>query len=318
MSEPLKTQNFVRYGWVTFDSEEHCKNAKEELEKTKFEGYNLQPVKSQTQRKPIRITPPLPDDITDRDLELCRKLVHEVLDPEKKIDFATSALEGACKFLKKQQQLDLYLLYLRRVHALCLYCGEEYDDERMLASKCGPQHLRSAKQLSRDDSDNNLNYMGSKNFEEKYVNAAQTRLRKGPKLVTPPDEDQILKDMKQHYAQSKTVEVAAQKFKCKLCDKMFKGPEFVHKHIFNKHEDALNEKFNKVRYDELMKENYLSDPNKIINQPNTSYYERRDYRRTDYRRREGGRDWERDDRKQKEYVDYDDPQRNVQNPESGR
>jgi hypothetical protein len=46
---------------------------------------------------------------------------------------------------------------------------------------------------------------------------------------------------------------------------MFKGPEFVHKHIFNKHEDALNEKFNKVRFDELMKENYLADPNKIIN-----------------------------------------------------
>jgi hypothetical protein len=55
------------------------------------------------------------------------------------------------------------------VHAYCLYCGEEYDDERMLASKCGPQHIRSAKVLSRDDLENNLNFTGSKNFEEKYV-----------------------------------------------------------------------------------------------------------------------------------------------------
>jgi hypothetical protein len=103
---------------------------------------------------------------------------------------------------------------------------------------------------------------------------------------------------------------------------MFKGPEFVHKHIFNKHEDALNEKFNKVRFDELMKENYMSDPNKIINQPESSSYygggrsggyrDRRggggDYYRN---RREGGGDrhWERDERKQREYIDYDDPSR---------
>lgn len=29
MSEPLKTYNFVRYAWVSFDSEENCKKAKE-------------------------------------------------------------------------------------------------------------------------------------------------------------------------------------------------------------------------------------------------------------------------------------------------
>lgn len=108
------------------------------------------------------------------------------------------------------------------------------------------------------------------------------------------------------------MEIAASKYKCKLCDKLFKGPEFVHKHIFNKHEDSLNEKFNKVRYDELMKENYLSDPNKIINQPGSgSYYDsgRRDYRRNDYYKSRGH--WDRDDRRpQKEYVDYDDPSRN--------
>ena len=129
--------------------------------------------------------------------------------------------------------------------------------------------------------------------------------------------------MKQHYAQSKTVEMQTNKYKCKLCDKMFKGPEFVHKHIFNKHEDALNEKFNKVRFDELMKENYLSDPHKIINQPEYgSYY---GGGRGGYRDRRGGGDyyrnrreghWERDDRRHKEYVDYDDPARNVQNPEN--
>lgn len=32
MSEPLKTQNFVRYAWVSFESEDACRKAKELLE----------------------------------------------------------------------------------------------------------------------------------------------------------------------------------------------------------------------------------------------------------------------------------------------
>lgn len=40
--------------------------------------------------------------------------------------------------LTSQQMLDILLIYLRRVHAYCLYCGEEYEDERMLSTKCGP------------------------------------------------------------------------------------------------------------------------------------------------------------------------------------
>ena len=97
MSEPLKTQNFTRYGWVCYDSDENCRKGKEILEKTTIGDFTLQPVKSQTQRKPIRITPPLPDDNIERDLELCQNLVADVLDPEKKIDFAVDALLAACK-----------------------------------------------------------------------------------------------------------------------------------------------------------------------------------------------------------------------------
>lgn len=33
-----------------------------------------------------------------------------------------------------QVKLDLCLLYLRRVHAFCLYCTCDYEDERMLAT----------------------------------------------------------------------------------------------------------------------------------------------------------------------------------------
>ena len=42
-----------------------------------------------TQRKPIRITPPLPEDCVERDLELCQQLVQSVVDPEKGVPSST-------------------------------------------------------------------------------------------------------------------------------------------------------------------------------------------------------------------------------------
>jgi hypothetical protein len=73
--------------------------------------------------------------------------------------------------------------------------------------------------------------------------------------------------MKQEYADKKVGEVqAGTKYKCKFeeCDKLFKGGEFVLKHIFNKHLEELDKKFNETRFRELMKENYMNDPNKFI------------------------------------------------------
>ena len=72
-------------------------------------------------------------------MEICKKLIVQVLDFEKKISPSIfEKINEVLKFLSIQQQLDLVLLYMRRVHAFCFYCGEEYDDERMLAAKCGP------------------------------------------------------------------------------------------------------------------------------------------------------------------------------------
>lgn len=95
----------------------------------------------------MRITPPLPDRLIDLDYEICKQLITKVLDPEKDIkEDVVSKLEAARledqSELSLRTKLDLLLLYLRRVHSFCLYCGEEYEDERMLSNRCGPQHIR--------------------------------------------------------------------------------------------------------------------------------------------------------------------------------
>jgi hypothetical protein len=46
---------------------------------------------------------------------------------------------------------------------------------------------------------------------------------------------------------------------------MFKGAEFVVKHIYNKHAEELDKKFNEARFKEMMRDNYMNDPNKFIN-----------------------------------------------------
>ena len=88
-------------------------------------------------RVPIRLTPPLPAKMLETDYELCKKLITEVFDPEKQIK--SSIIERLEKSeLSLQVKLDLAILYLRRVHAYGLYCGEEYEDERMLSTRNGP------------------------------------------------------------------------------------------------------------------------------------------------------------------------------------
>ena len=72
-------------------------------------------------------------------------------------------------------------MYLRKVHALCYYSTEEYDDERMLAAKCGPVYLRSNNRVS---ATNIGEYVGTKMFEERLNNYVANRFAKGPtKLI---------------------------------------------------------------------------------------------------------------------------------------
>lgn len=92
MSQPLMTHNYVRYAWISYDSEENCTKAKQMLEDKLVkesnelkDQYKLNPVKSVGARKPVRVTPRMPEDYIERDNKLCRKLIEEVLDRERQI-----------------------------------------------------------------------------------------------------------------------------------------------------------------------------------------------------------------------------------------
>ncbi|XP_050190457.1 serrate RNA effector molecule homolog, partial [Myiozetetes cayanensis] len=82
----------------------------------------------------------------------------------------------------------------------------------------------------------------------------------GPGAV-PDEEAQRLgrKDPEQElekFVSANTQELGKDKWLCPLSGKKFKGPEFVRKHIFNKHSDKMSA----VRKEVLFFNNFLMDP----------------------------------------------------------
>ena len=51
--------------------------------------------------------------------------------------------------------------------------------------------------MSREEINNNLQWVASKTFEERYIGAANDKLDKGPKEMKKPEDDEVLNYMKQ-------------------------------------------------------------------------------------------------------------------------
>ena len=71
------------------------------------------------------------------------------------------------------------------------------------------------------------------------------------KLGMKNEEDEVEK-----FVAANTQELGKDKWLCPLSGKKFKGPDFVRKHIFNKHGEKVDEVKKEVRY----YNNYLKDP----------------------------------------------------------
>ncbi|XP_033123348.1 serrate RNA effector molecule homolog isoform X2 [Anneissia japonica] len=149
--------------------------------------------------------------------------------------------------------LDRLLFYLRIVHSMDYYNASEYPIEDEMPNRCGIMHARGAnppKGLTEKD----VNEWQT-NFEKKIVPMLQTKSAvdetEWTKLGKKQSESEVEK-----FVQANTQELSKDKWLCPLSGKKFKGPEFVRKHIFNKHSEKIDE----VRKDVEYFNNYLKDP----------------------------------------------------------
>ncbi|XP_058979591.1 serrate RNA effector molecule homolog isoform X2 [Musca domestica] len=148
--------------------------------------------------------------------------------------------------------LDNLILYLRIVHSVDFYNHCEYPYEDEMPNRCGIIHARGPppSKVSQNDIQDYI-----KNFENKM----QTFLAKTTTIEEEELKNLGAKDAEnevEKFIQANTQELAKDKWLCPLSGKKFKGPEFIRKHIFNKH----GEKVEEVRKEVEFFNNYLKDP----------------------------------------------------------
>ncbi|XP_072029016.1 LOW QUALITY PROTEIN: serrate RNA effector molecule homolog [Amphiura filiformis] len=149
--------------------------------------------------------------------------------------------------------LDRLLFYLRIVHSVDYYTGSQYHIEDEMPNRCGIMHVRGSNppnRITEKDLDN-----WEKHFEGKLASLLNTA------SDLPDDEVFQLgkKDQEaevEKFVKANTQELGKDKWLCPLSGKKFKGPEFVRKHIFNKHGDKVED----VKKEVTFFNNYLKDP----------------------------------------------------------
>lgn len=154
---------------------------------------------------------------------------------------------------KLVEKLDVLLLYLRLVHSVDYYNASQYPNEDEMPNRCGIIHARGPippNKLSKDDITE-----FQKRFSEKL-----TAILDFKDDLTPEDAKKLgLKDEEaevEKFVTSNTQELGKDKWLCPLSGKKFKGPDYVRKHIFNKHGDKIEAVRKEVSYFN----NYLFDP----------------------------------------------------------
>jgi hypothetical protein len=166
LSEPLVSQDFVRYGWVAFSSEVLCNENLLNIKEFLQNEFDLSVIKSKSAKRFIRVVPSLTlQEIADH-LILSSELVH-LLDkqngitenpflansPTEQYKFRNLNLESILLSTENQplsflQRLDLNITYLRKVHCFCYFTATSFNDERKLSAKSGCVFLRNKIDLS--------------------------------------------------------------------------------------------------------------------------------------------------------------------------
>ncbi|XP_032591138.1 serrate RNA effector molecule homolog isoform X2 [Drosophila grimshawi] len=150
------------------------------------------------------------------------------------------------------QVLDRLVLYLRVVHSVDYYNHCEYPYEDEMPNRCGIIHARGPAPMrvtSNDVQEYIKSYEGKlQQFLAKTVQLSDENIKE---LGAKNPEKEVEK-----FVQANTQELAKDKWLCPLSGKKFKGPEFIRKHIFNKHEEKVDEVRKEVQYFN----NYLRDP----------------------------------------------------------
>lgn len=163
--------------------------------------------------------------------------------------------------MSQEKKLDLQILYLRRVHHFCFYACEWCNDEWDLSNRCGAVLVRP--QPMSDISNTEMKSAGDewvKTHSSRLENFLSTASLEHPAVPTADDE-RLQDRLEAVYAEQMT-KITPEKFRCNLCNKCFKGPEYVRKHIRKAHDHIQTSAISELCV-ELATTAYLAEPARL-------------------------------------------------------
>uniref|UniRef100_A0A8C3B1B1 Serrate RNA effector molecule homolog (Arabidopsis) n=1 Tax=Cyclopterus lumpus TaxID=8103 RepID=A0A8C3B1B1_CYCLU len=153
---------------------------------------------------------------------------------------------------KLAKVLDRLILYLRVVHSIDYYNTCEYPSEDEMPNRCGMIHVRGPIPPNRITHGEVQQWQ--KMMEEKLSPLFSLKEilseDEAGKMGRKDPEEEVEK-----FVNANTQELGKDKWLCPLSGKKFKGPEFVRKHILNKHGDKIDE----VKKEVVFFNNFLMD-----------------------------------------------------------
>lgn len=194
---------------------------------------------------------PLLHNITDYLIEEADAEEEELLGSES--DQANDSGQGIERDEQLIKVLDRILLYLRIVHSLDYYNHTDYPQEDEMPNRIGIMHARGSPPSSKVTLKEINEYI--KNFEEKikpFLETVAPLTEKEAKTLGLTTEEEAVKQ----FIKDNTKNPKEDKYECAIEKKKFKAPEFVEKHIHNKHQNLIED----TKKEAICFNNYIMDP----------------------------------------------------------
>ncbi|XP_068611952.1 serrate RNA effector molecule homolog [Brachionichthys hirsutus] len=293
LSDPQPERRFFRRCWVTFDRSVNIKETCWNLQNIRLRDCELSPVVNRDLCRRVRAVNGLTHHrpAVRNDIRLSARLVHsldqkgelwarqtetnpvlknitdylieEVSAEEEELTGAAGSngddgKDPACSDVavetddKLLKVLDRLLLYLRLVHSVDYYNFCEYPAEDEMPHRCGLVHVRGplpvGKITAAEVSEHQR--MCEERLAPLLTPSESLSEEDAAKLGRKEPEQEVEK-----FLSTNTQELSKDKWLCPLSGKKFKAPEFVRKHILNKHGDKVSA----VRQEVIFFNNFLLD-----------------------------------------------------------
>jgi hypothetical protein len=255
ISAPDPSRRFTRTAYITAPSLEVATRMVAALEGKSLSGELLG-----TSLAPASVAPVVVPAIASTPLRLARDLQNAIV--------LCDALDGEAGILSRgwkleqgtdASRLDVLIAYLRDVHLYCYYNWTQYDSVGQLQATC-PVFYRSGATENVSSSETGVDFRGDAWAQTIDYNTS-ARASRAFNAAVRTGRTEVEKGVANLVARNCQPDGEG-RFRCVECRKVFLTPEFVGKHLHNKHGDIV-ERCRTVTKNEQCFRNYFSDPDRV-------------------------------------------------------